>query len=322
MDRAERSVPNLTGPVESFHHEALFYADEDEFLAGIGAFVRDGLESDEPILVTLGAPKAEALRSELGAELERVCFADMATVGTNPARILSACRTFVYKHRGLCRRLRAVGEAVSNERSPVELVECQRDESLLNLAFADLPGFRLLCPYDTSALGEDVLAEARRSHPFLTSNGAERESTEYRGLDEARPPIGEPLPEPPKQLESWVFQAGTLPGLRRFLFRRAQAAGFSTEMAEDLVLAVNEVAANSVIHGGGGGILRVWPDGDALVCEVADKGSFDDPLAGFEPPRLNQIEGCGLWLANQLCDLVQVRSFASGSAVRLHKRRG
>ena len=315
-------MPNLTGAQEGFHHEALFYANEDEFLAGTGAFVREGLESDEPILVALSAPKADALRSELGAESERVHFADMAALGRNPARILPAWRRFVDKHRALSRRLRAVGEAISTERSPVELVECQRDESLLNLAFADTPGFRLLCPYDTSALDEDVLAEARRSHPFLTSNGAERESTEYRGLDEASAPFAEPLPEPPTELDSWVFQAGTLPGLRRFVFRRARVAGFSTEMAEDLVLAVNEVATNSVIHGGGGGILRVWPAGDALVCEVADKGSIDDPLAGLEPPRLNQVERCGLWLANQLCDLVQVRSFASGSAVRLHKRRG
>jgi hypothetical protein len=30
--------------------------------------------------------------------------------------------------------------------------------------------------------------------------------------------------------------------------------------------------------------------------------------------------GYGLWLANQLCDLVQVRSFPTGSAVRLHMR--
>ena len=38
-------------------------------------------------------------------------------------------------------------------------------------------------------------------------------------------------------------------------------------------------------------------------------------------PPLDQIGGHGLWMVNQLCDLVQVRSFARGSAVRLHKHR-
>ena len=31
-------------------------------------------------------------------------------------------------------------------------------------------------------------------------------------------------------------------------------------------------------------------------------------------------EGHGLWLANQVCDLVQVRSFPTGTVVRLHLR--
>jgi hypothetical protein len=31
----------------------------------------------------------------------------------------------------------------------------------------------------------------------------------------------------------------------------------------------------------------------------------------------DQTSGFGLWLANQLCDLVQIRSFDGGSAVRL-----
>ena len=33
------------------------------------------------------------------------------------------------------------------------------------------------------------------------------------------------------------------------------------------------------------------------------------------------LMGRGLWLANQVCDLVQVRSFDGVSTVRIHKRR-
>jgi anti-sigma regulatory factor (Ser/Thr protein kinase) len=89
----------------------------------------------------------------------------------------------------------------------------------------------------------------------------------------------------------------------------------------DLVLAVNEVATNSVLHGGGDGTLLVWREGETLICELRDSGCFDHPLAGRERPRPDRVGGHGLWLANQLCDLVQLRSFSTGTVVRLHLRR-
>ena len=38
-------------------------------------------------------------------------------------------------------------------------------------------------------------------------------------------------------------------------------------------------------------------------------------------PVLDQPGGRGLWLANQLCDLVQVRTFELGNVVRIHMAR-
>jgi len=76
-----------------------------------------------------------------------------------------------------------------------------------------------------------------------------------------------------------------------------------------------------VVHGGGGGTLRIWQEDDLLICEVNDKGRIVDPMLGRERPALAQGGGHGMWLANQLCDLVQVRALPHGSAVRLHMRR-
>ena len=56
------------------------------------------------------------------------------------------------------------------------------------------------------------------------------------------------------------------------------------------------------------------------MCEVADAGRILDPLAGRRRPEPGQLGGYGLWLANQLCELVQVRTFAGGGAVRAHMR--
>jgi anti-sigma regulatory factor (Ser/Thr protein kinase) len=86
----------------------------------------------------------------------------------------------------------------------------------------------------------------------------------------------------------------------------------------DLVLAASELAANSVRHGGGHGTARFWREPGALVVEVADGGRVEQPLVGRVEPAPIQEGGRGLWMANQLCDLVRIRSAEAGTAVRLH----
>ena len=81
---------------------------------------------------------------------------------------------------------------------------------------------------------------------------------------------------------------------------------------------MTEVATNSIRHGGGGGTLRIWRQEDALVCEVTDPGHITDPLVGRRTPSPATEAGRGLWLANQLCDLFQVRSGPGGTTIRLH----
>jgi DcmR-like sensory protein len=134
--------------------------------------------------VVVSAAKIGLLRSALGGAADRVAFADMAEVGANPARIIPAWRDFVAAFDG-GGYARGIGEPVWAERTPAELVECQRHETLLNLAFAGVPAWWLLCPYDTTTLGPEGLAEARGSHPFVSQGGAAALSAAYRGLDQA-----------------------------------------------------------------------------------------------------------------------------------------
>ena len=302
----------------AFKHEAFFYADEETFLEETSSFLREAAEAEEPALVVLSAAKVEALEAALVGQSGVIRFADMAEVGSNPARIIPAWRDFADEHRG--RVIRGIGEPIWADRSPAELVECQRHESLLNLAFADWSGFHLLCPYDTGALSDEVLEEARRSHPRLRLNGDQRESDRCRSLEEVEAPFAQALPEPHAEVAAMVFQRGTLGALRRFVARKAQAANLRARATDDLVLAVSEIATNSVVHGGGGGLLRIWQEPDAVVCEVSDRGRIDLPLVGRERPPSAEASGYGLWLANQVCDLVQVRSYGTGSAVRVHQR--
>src|SRR6202035_2440264 len=96
--------------------------------------------------------KIERLQDELRDTAGGVVFADMAGVGANPARIIPAWREFVDAHASSAKRLRGIGEPVWAERDATTLVECQRHEQLLNLAFEQGRPWWLLCPYDTSTL--------------------------------------------------------------------------------------------------------------------------------------------------------------------------
>ena len=320
-DRETSTVATGLRRGDAFSHEALLYAGPDEFVDATLPFLHDGLEADEPMLVVVSADKIAMLRAELGGDADRVQFGDMDEIGTNPARIIPAWRDFVDAQSSTGRAFRGIGEPIWAERSSAELAECQRHEALLNLAFAESGSWRLLCPYDTTTLPGDVLEEAHRSHPVIVDRDEERRSGTYRDLDEVAAPFDWPLTDPPPAAEAIAFADGALSRVRAFVRRHANGAGLGPERAADFVLAVNEVATNSIRHGGGHGTLRVWTDADTLIGEVSDRGLIDQPLVDRRAPALGSENHRGLWIANQLCELVQIRSFPTGSVVRLHMRR-
>jgi anti-sigma regulatory factor (Ser/Thr protein kinase) len=296
----------------------MLYRGDDGFLEGTLPFIREGLEAEEPTLVMVPGHRVDLLRSELGADAGSVAFADMAEVGANPARIIPAWLDFASGKAAAGRRLRGIGQPIWADRSPAELVECQHHETLLNVAFADGPSMLLLCPYDTDALDDGVIEEARRSHPLITESGVEHESEHYRGLTKAAAPFRAALPDPPDHAVALRFDSSTLDSLRSFVTVWSADAGLSDKRRVDLVLALNELGSNSVRHGGGEGLLRVWAEDEKVVGEISDGGQIDKPLAGRELPPPGAVGGHGLWLVNQLCDLLQMRTFADGSVVRVH----
>ena len=310
-----------THPADRFRHEALLYSGWPEFLEGTVPFIRDGVRAGEPVLVVESLDKIAQLKTVLGAEADAVTFADMAGVGANPARIIPAWQDFVSKHDASGKRLRGIGEPIWKERSADELIECQRHESLLNVAFGNGQPWWLLCPYDIEKLDAKVIDEARRSHEFVSERSHAWRSELFRGLEASGAPFDAPLPERGTAIGQVAFRLADLPTVRRLVTHNADAVGLGAGRSAELVAAVNEVATNSISHGRGGGDFRIWREPDALVCEIRDKGRFDKALGDRERPSPEVSAPRGLWLANQLCDLVQIRTLPDATVVRLHMRR-
>jgi len=285
----------------AFHHEAVFYDGERTYMDRLLPFLREGVGADEPMLVAVSPERIRLLADALGADATRVSFVPMDELGRNPARIIPAWRTFA--DAAGTAPVRGIGEPVWAGRSQAELDECYLHESLLNVAFAERRSFQLLCPYDTSALPEAVLQRARASHPCVGEHGATASSGHYH----SEAPVTS-LTAVPGEARRLAFDGPALATVRRAVAESAREAGIGARKVEACVLAVNELAANSVRHGGGRGELRLWHEDGALVCEIRDGGCISDPLVGRHHPTLDQLGGRGLWMVNQLCDLVQIRT--------------
>lgn len=108
--------------------------------------------------------------------------------------------------------------------------------------------------------------------------------------------------------------------VREFVRIQASKAGLSSYRTGDLVIAVSELAANTLRHTQGGGSLHIWLELGEVICEVHDDGHITDPLVGRVRPAAAAGHGHGIWVVRQLCDDVDIRSDSDGTTIQLRMR--
>ena len=128
-----------------------------------------------------------------------------------------------------------------------------------------------------------------------------------------------PLPVPTSDAMYHTYRSD-LSQVRALVLQHAREAGLPEDRTSDLVLAVSEVAANTLRHTQAPGTLDVWQAGDEIICQVTDSGQIADPLVGRRRPAADSFRHGGLWVVNQVCDLVELRSGPDGTTVRMHVR--
>ena len=127
---------------------------------------------------------------------------------------------------------------------------------------------------------------------------------------------GPPLPDAPRGASTYSFRAD-LRAVRSHTRAWAVDHDLPIDIQEDLVLAVDELAANSLRHAGGRGELRLWDENRSVLAEVEDDGWIRDPNVGRTLPPMDQIDGRGLWIASSLADQLQIRSGPDGTVIRV-----
>jgi anti-sigma regulatory factor (Ser/Thr protein kinase) len=294
-------------------HGALYYTSPADYLAGVIPFIEAGLTAGEPSLVYAPAHSLDLVRAGLHGSIDRVTLLDAADLARNPARIIPAVRAWAETHQG--RRVRVVGEPIWPGRTEASRREAIRHEALVNVLFADVSAIAL-CPYDTAGLDAETIAAAGCTHPHLHDTDEGQQSDLYTDPFEVLSAT-EDLPAAPDDAETITFGHGDLAALREVVKHRA--AGLDEDRRWDLVVGVDEAACNTLEHTDRPGTLRIWNEPSAVVFEVADSGQIPSPhLAGRIRPAPDALRGRGLWIMNQLCDLVELRSGPAGTVIRIH----
>jgi hypothetical protein len=304
---------------QSYRHEAFLWKGRAGFVDGLLPFIEEGIDAGEAVMVAATPEHGSWLSDSLGPRASEVHFADMTQLGRNPARIIPACQQFLDDRSGYGRPARAIGEPLWDGQRPEQVLECQLHEALMNLAVdPDLP-FWVLCPYDAEHLDAEVLAEASRSHPALTTTGSYAGSRSYRGHHHAETLFAADLPPIEGPVTEIEVTPADLAAAAEAVTLQAASGDLGSDQVISLADTVRRLADDSLDRGARRLTVRVWDRPDVLVCEVADTTVIRDLLVGRRRPA--RAERDPVWLANQVCDLVQVRSRESGTTIRLQMRK-
>lgn len=299
-------------------HDAIFYADEAFLFTAATEFVRAGVERGEMVLVNTGAHRVTTHLRGIFADADQVVFSDVHVYDT-PATALDGYRRVMDAGRASgVAGFRAMGH-IDFGSSHLPWQEWLRYEAAVNRVFADYP-FRTLCPYDTSAVDAGVVSALRRAHPGLVEPDGWRANEEYAdpvelvlegGLRTPRHPLQDT--DPRIVLEP----GGDLEGLRLEVYAATLFTDLPRRKLDDFVSAVGEVVRNALRHGAPPVELRLWAEGEGVLCTVTDAGpGIPDPLAGYARPT-EATQGLGLWAARQLCDVLDYERGEHGFTVRV-----
>ncbi len=310
----------ITSPPEAgiLRHSAAFHDSDSELMAQLTPVVTAAVDAGESLAFALRPTTEKALRTAVTP------LNDAFGLGRPDGPDGPSGQTLA------ARWARELRELTASGRRPVTVVAehwgafdgadggfWTELDAAANIALSNLP-VRMTCFYPAYPLHGSVLDGALRNHRSLLRNGSLRDNDDYLSPQEVL--LATPAPAPlvlGAPDERWTFGAWALNEIRASVETAMLAIGFGQNRAEDVALAVNELATNAVEHGAGDAEICLWTDADGFVVEVHDRGILRNPLPGLVAPRPAEPRGRGVWIARQLCDSLHVWSDAAGTHVRL-----
>lgn len=287
---------------DGYVHDALFFATTSELVTATGAWLRDGVEAGDDLVLLCTDDHVSSLTAAAGRGA-RFTVVPPAEVWRKALDAVGFLRDLVEARTKEGVRVRLLAE-VACDASPRALQEWRRFEALHDHSVGDL-SLWAICGYDTQHLPVDCLETGRQLHPHLLDATGRRTANPSAVdpvvmLESASSsvtlPAGAPL--------ATVSGLGDLRQLRTALRQRLDGA-VPTTVIDDLLVVANELARNGVEHGRPPVEVRVTVADGAVSCAVTDHGhGIRDPFAGYLPPRHTRgaRRHSGLWVARYLSD--------------------
>ncbi|WP_144124122.1 sensor histidine kinase [Catellatospora sichuanensis] len=301
---------------DGIFHETAFYGSDDEFLAVVLPFLRDGVAAGEPTVSLFGEHNQRLVRSALGPN-SGVTLIDGGRHYLRPAVAIKRHREMLAGYvAGGAAQIRIAGD-VPHPGVGVPWEWWARYEAAVNEVYDDFPMYGL-CPYDTRTAPPEVLDHARRTHTHVvTADGRRERSIAYQDPREFLATSVAPWADPIEAGTPAVELVDVMPMRARDAVAALQViAGLPEDDLDGLLVSTSEAVTNGLLHGRAPVRLRVWAVPGRMVVTVTDQGTGpSDPVAGLMPGA--GPGGLGLWLAHQLCGYVSLQRGPGGFTIRL-----
>ena len=170
-----------------------------------------------------------------------------------------------------------------------------------------------MCPYNTEALSADIVTAARGTHPIVSSPSGRGPSPSHFHAPELRAVLASAEDRPDAHERSCVSVShpDDVARLRPSVRWQAQSAGLSSDVVDDLLLAISDLVRTSLAGPAARATVRTARDGDEWFCEVRC-----DHRAGA-PALRSQEDGLGVVIGSVIGDRVEVADGPEGSLVRI-----
>lgn len=310
-------IKNTRTPAPRLTHVAGFHSSDHDLLEQLLPLVTAGLEHGRPVAVALRPVTMEAVYDAFGSLPGLLQLAPPEGNDGGSGQTLAARRARQLRELTLTSGPVTVVTEHWNRFDGHDGSFWTELDAAMNIALSDLP-VHLTCFFPEMPLHLEVVDGARRNHPQLLHRDGPRHNPDHRAPREVLTDRPAPAPvllgAPDTRM---VFGAWQLNEVRAAVERSLLAHGYGRDRAEDVVLAVNEVATNAVEHGMGEALISVWEAADGFVFEIQDAGSLRDPMPGLRAPHPSEARGRGVWIARQLCDSLHVWPDRTGTHVRM-----
>ena len=284
-------------------HEAFIYSSDDEYGATLAPFLAEAAANGQAAVAVTSPEREQLLRQALGSVRASVSFLDAEQWYSRPGATLAAWRATLDGYPA-SQAVRVVGE-IPLGGDTATVARWMSYESLFNRAFAEHTAW-VICAYDARTLPEQLIADARRTHPVVSSGVGRAPSPEHFAGHELGASLSPSVARANVRhgARTTVDVNSDPTELRRAITWAARSAGISGDVVEDLILAIGEVARASA-----GANVRIGEAGGEWFCEVTTIGRSSNDLPLDE-------NGLGVLIGRLICDSVEIDQSKDSPLVR------